>query len=419
MLSIYRSGGRLPEQTPLQCAIMKRPSAVQTFAEPCNRQAMLDGQMDDAATADARERLTSLAKPPGSLGTLEDWAETLCAVQGTLKPAASPQTVLVFCSDHGVKKADEMISPFPASVSQAVFRSLCAGISGTAVLACVAGAHLTVIDVGLDAEVAGVAGASPSISVRHPKVASGTADMRTGPAMDHAQLARALEVGREAVALEVAERGTKVVAVGEVGIGNTTAAAALLAALTDEAPESCCGRGTGLDDAGLEHKQQTVRRACEAHREAIGRMCEEDIAPVFKTAGGRHEQGSLSLISDIKEEVKEAARACEAASRETAREALRRLGGFEIAAMVGAYICAERQGVVAVVDGFISAVAALCAVRMAPECRRAMIFATDLAEEPGATRGGETLAAALGAPRPALRMGLRLGDDRQTFSLLG
>ena len=89
----------------------------------------------------AAERLASLAKPPGSLGTLEDWAATLCTVQGTLTPAASPQTVLVFCADHGVKKADAALSPFPASVSQAVFRSLCAGISGTAVLARAAGAH--------------------------------------------------------------------------------------------------------------------------------------------------------------------------------------------------------------------------------------------------------------------------------------
>ena len=212
----------------------------------------------------AAERLASLAKPPGSLGTLEDWAATLCTVQGTLTPAASPQTVLVFCADHGVKKADAALSPFPASVSQAVFRSLCAGISGTAVLARAAGAHLTVVDVGLDAELVdvgpgcGAGGAPPGVSVRHAKVARGTADLCAGAAMSEEHLAAALEVGREAVAVEVAERAAKVVAVGEVGIGNTTAAAALLALLTGAEPADCCGRGTGLDDAGLEHKQQAA-----------------------------------------------------------------------------------------------------------------------------------------------------------------
>ena len=99
------------------------------------------------------ERLASLAKPPDSLGTLEEWAIVLCRVQKTLEPVAAPASVLVFCADHGVKKADQALSPFPPSVTQAVFRSLCAGISGVAVLARAADAHLTVVDVGIDGEV--------------------------------------------------------------------------------------------------------------------------------------------------------------------------------------------------------------------------------------------------------------------------
>ena len=136
------------------------------------------------------ERLDSLAKPPGSLGLLEEWAAVLCAAQGTLAPAADPATVFVFAADHGVKAADGALSPFPSSVSQAVFRALAAGISGTAVLAESVGAHLTVVDVGLDGDVRGVhAAAGRRIAVTHAKVARGTADCRRAPAMTEAQLA--------------------------------------------------------------------------------------------------------------------------------------------------------------------------------------------------------------------------------------
>ena len=99
--------------------------------------------------AEARRRLASMAKPQGSLGTLEDWAATLCEVQQSLTPEASPASVLVFCADHGCKKADSALSPYPQAVTQAVFRSLAAGISGTAVLTRSAGAFLAVVDIGV------------------------------------------------------------------------------------------------------------------------------------------------------------------------------------------------------------------------------------------------------------------------------
>jgi nicotinate-nucleotide--dimethylbenzimidazole phosphoribosyltransferase len=323
--------------------------------------------------ARARERLASLAKPPGSLGTLEDWAATMCEVQESMAPAAEPASVLVFCGDHGCKKADSALSPFPPAVTQAIFRSLAAGISGTAVLARSAGAGLTLVDVGIDGEVSQVKGSSSDIKVRHQKVCCGTADLRVGPAMDEDALAAALSVGREALAAEAA-CGIRVVCIGEVGIGNTTSSAALLAALTGADAAECCGRGTGLDDDGLAHKTLTVRKALAVHQHAV------------------------ATTQPSEEEV-----------RLQAREALRCMGGLELAAMAGAYMEAARLGIVAVVDGSISAVAALCAVRMDPPCRRAMIFATALAEEPQAGRGGEILEEALNAT-PALRMGLRLGE---------
>jgi nicotinate-nucleotide--dimethylbenzimidazole phosphoribosyltransferase len=326
-----------------------------------------------------RERLASLAKPPGSLGVLEDWATTLCEVQETLNPEAEPATVLVFCADHGCKKADDSLSPYPRAVTQAVFRSLAAGISGTAVLARTAGAALAVVDVGIDGDlscVKGAAEASPAITVRSHKVAMGTADLRHGPAMDEQMIADALKAGAAVVAAEH-KRGVRVVCVGEVGIGNTTSSSALLAALTGKSASECCGRGTGLDDAGLAHKISTVEQALAVHKHAVA------AAP-----------GSNASPEELQVQ---------------AREALRCLGGLEIAAMAGAYMEASQRKMVAVVDGSISAVAALCACRMYPSCRRAMLFATALAEEPSAGRGGEILEQALDAT-PALHMGMRLGE---------
>lgn len=183
-------------------------------------------------TREVSERLASLAKPVGSLGVLESWAVTLCDVQQTLTPSAEPASVLVFCADHGVKKADNALSPFPPSVSQAVFRALAAGISATAVITASVGAHLTVIDVGIDGDVSAVGSGGPGIVVRHSKVAPGSGDLRSGPAMEAEELEAAMRVGAAAVDDEVSSRLSKVVAVGEVGIGNTTSAAALLVALT-------------------------------------------------------------------------------------------------------------------------------------------------------------------------------------------
>lgn len=318
------------------------------------------------------ERLTSLAKPPGSLGLLEEWATVLCEVQCTLTPQVDAVTVIVFAADHGVKRADEKISPFPSNVTQAVFRALAVGVSGTGVLCRSNGAHLTVVDCGVNGDLCSVASpAGSAITVCHAKVSTGTADMRFGPAMTEAELEAALRVGRERVADEAAQRGARCVGIGEIGIGNTTSAAALLATLTGATAAECCGRGTGLDEPGLAHKISTVQAARDFHAAAI--------------AGAGPDAAAA------------------------AREALRRVGGLELAAMAGAFLEAHERRIVAMVDGFISAVAALAAVRMQPACRASMLFATALAEEPRAGRGGEVLAGALEAT-PALQMGLRLGE---------
>ena len=323
----------------------------------------------DAASAKAR--LDALAKPPGSLGTLEHWAATLCTVQRTLTPSADPATILVFCGDHGVKKADGALSPYPPAVTQTIFRALASGMSATAVLTRTNGAFLTVVDVGIDGDVSSVRSKDLALAtVTHDKVAEGTADCRSAPAMDVMTMCRAINVGRVRVAAEVDKRSAKVVGIGEVGIGNTTSAAALLALITRADAAECCGRGTGLDDAGLAHKVDVVRQIVDEHKACVA-----------------------STSSDA----------------EAARTALQLAGGLEIAAMVGAYLEAQEKGVVALVDGFISAVAALTAARLEPKCRAHMLFATALAEEPKAALGGDLLAKALNA-EPALAMGLRLGE---------
>ena len=328
-------------------------------------------------TMEPQEYLDSLAKPANSLGVLEEWAATLCKVQSTLKPKVDSMSILVFCADHGIKKDDFEISPYPQSVTQAVFRALAAGVSGTATLSRSVGAHLTIVDCGIDGDVSDLDkdgkknSLNSHVSVCHNKIAHGTANITGAPAMTEKQLDNALQIGGSCVLQEAQDRKASVVGVGEAGIGNTTIASALLCALTGSNPEACCGRGTGLDEKGLTYKIKRVSEACTCH------------------------QKNFSGISN------EANRT---------REILRCLGGFEIAAMVGAYLKAHDCGVVAMVDGFISAVAALCAIRMQPQCRSNLVFATALEEEPKAPTGGRILAHALGNPQPALSMKLCLGE---------
>ena len=313
----------------------------------------------------ARARLAALCKPPEALGVLEEWAATLCGAQRTLRPSAEAASVCVFVGDHGVKRAMESLSPYPSSATAAIFRALAAGVSCAATLARAQRARLVVVDVGVAGDVSRVVGSAGS-EVAHRKVAEGTRDLRRGAAMDEREVDASLGVGRDVLAAEAA-RGAAVVAVGEVGIGNTTAAAAVLSALTGADAAACVGRGTGLDDDGLAAKVATVRAAVAFHAAEVPGGCFD------------------------------------------AREALRRLGGLEIAAMAGCYLAAPAHGVVCLVDGFISAVAALVAATLSPACRHSMLFATALAEEPSNASGGALLAAALDA-RPALDMALRLGE---------
>lgn len=305
------------------------------------------------AAAKTRARLDALAKPPGSLGRLEDIAVFLAGAQRCFPPSAASPRVVVFAGDHGVAR-DEGVSPYPQAVTGAMVQTFASGRAAVAVLARQAGAELEVVQVGVVPELA--VSAVPGVVVRDENVARGTANLARGPAMTEAQRDAALEVGRRAVQRAL-EAGVDLLCLGEMGIGNTTPAAALAARLLGRPAAELVGPGTGLDAAGVAHKAAVVQRALDR--------------------GGS----------------------------EAPLEALADLGGLEIAALVGAVLAAEEGDLPVLLDGFIVGAAALLAVRHRPEARRVLLPCTRSAEP-----GHAAVLAALDLGPPVLDLGLRLGE---------
>lgn len=296
----------------------------------------------------AQRAMDAKTKPPGSLGGLEDWAVDLAVLKQSLCPRLGRMRVLVFAADHGVSV--EGVSAYPREVTPQMTLNFARGGAAINVLAASAGIDVEAIDVGVDGELGEVE------NLVHARVRRGSRNFLQEPALAPQELEAALAVGRDAVN-RASRDGVGAVGLGEMGIGNTTSAAALLSALTGLDPSETVGRGTGVRGEALDHKRGVVRRALELHREA----------------SGVHEQ-------------------------------LAALGGLEIAAMVGATLEAARQGVAVMVDGFISTVAALVACRLDPEVRPALFFAHRSAEQ-----GHEHALRALDA-RPLLDLGMRLGE---------
>jgi nicotinate-nucleotide--dimethylbenzimidazole phosphoribosyltransferase len=304
--------------------------------------------LDEQAAAGARERQGQLTKPPGALGDLEALAITLAGWQGRVQPSLERVHISVFAADHGV--TEEGVSAFPAAVTAEMIKNFLRGGAAISVLARALDASLEVVNLGTVSE-AVIPGA------RHLPLGPGSANFVKGPAMTQAQLEQALEAGRESVERASAERAQLYIG-GDMGIGNTTAAAALACALLSAKPETLAGPGTGLDERGVAHKVQVIRRALE------------------------HHAGHLK----------------------SARDALQRLGGFEIAALTGAYLRCAQLGLPALIDGFISGAAALAASRMLPGAQRWWLFG-HRSKEPGHA----TILGALEA-RPLLDLGMRLGE---------
>ena len=306
-------------------------------------------KINPAARAAALARQASLTKPPGSLGRLEEVAADLAGMQGSVRPHIERPWIAVLAGDHGV--AAEGVSAFPQVVTQQMLANFVGGGAAVAVLARHVGAHLEVIDAGSLAEV-------PMEGVVWGKAGLGTRNFCSEPAMTEAQCVAALEIGRQAVQRALAGKADLFVG-GEMGIANTTSAAALACALLQLTGGALAGPGTGIDVAGVSRKAGVIDRALTRHAAA----CQEGPEVV-----------------------------------------LRCLGGFEIVALAGAFIAAAQAGLPVLVDGFIATAAALTACRMNPETRAWLLFGHASAE-PGHAYLLDALAA-----QPLLRLGMRLGE---------
>lgn len=305
--------------------------------------------LDMQARDKAQARQQQLTKPAGSLGQLEQLAIELAAMQGSQRPQIERLWISIFAGDHGV--VAEGVSAYPQAVTGQMLRNFVSGGAAISVLARQLGATLEVLDLGTALPL------EPLRGVRHLPIGAGTTNFAQGPAMTAEQLRMALDAGQASVQ-RAREAGSQLFIGGEMGIGNTTSATAIACLLLDCSALELAGPGTGLDSAGVARKAEVVEAALALHRPAIS-------API-----------------DI----------------------LQRLGGFEVAALSGAYLACAQQGITALVDGYICSVAALLAVRLNPACRDWLLFAHSGAE-PGHQRVLKALQAA-----PLLDLGLRLGE---------
>ena len=294
-----------------------------------------------------RAHLDAQARPPGSLGRIEDLAVRLALIRQTLTPCADRATLLVFAGDHGL--TEDGVSRYPSEVTQAMVATLLAGKATANAFARAVGTEVVIIDAGVDADFA----CHPALI--DAKVRKGTRNAALEPAMTLDEVELALERGAEQASAAV-ERGADVVVLGEMGIGNSASAALLMHRLAPAPLKDCVGVGTGHDAAGLAHKLAVLARAAER--------------------------------SDATEPM----------------EVLRQFGGFEIAMMAGAIHAGADRKIPVVVDGFICTAAALAAIRLRPEVREVCIFAHRSAEA-----GHDRMLKALAA-QPLLDLGLRLGE---------
>jgi nicotinate-nucleotide--dimethylbenzimidazole phosphoribosyltransferase len=306
--------------------------------------------------AEHQERLTM---PRGALGRLLELGRQLCAIQETLRPHAEPAAVLVLAADHGI--AAEGVSAFPQEVTAQMVANFRRGGAAINVLARRQRAGLHVLDLGVKGGTALPPDPRPILGADETSLGPGTDNFLRGPSMTREQALRGIDTGRRAVR-ELREReGIRVLALGEMGIGNTTSASALTAALTGASAETVTGRGTGLDEARVQHKTEVVDRALRLH--FPGRA-----GPV------------------------------------TPLDALTAVGGFEIAGLVGAALEAAARRVTVVLDGFISTAAGLLAARMESAARGYFVAAHRSAEP-----GHRILLQALDL-EPLFDLGLRLGE---------
>jgi nicotinate-nucleotide--dimethylbenzimidazole phosphoribosyltransferase len=306
----------------------------------------------DEALRAARRHLDTLTKPPGSLGRLEELAARLVALTGGAPRVARP-VIFTLAADHGV--AAEGVSAYPQSVTAQMVENFLRGGAAVNVLARDCGARVVVADFGVANPIGGRGGIDDAL-VRCA-LGPGTANMTRGPAMTRAQAENAIVSGAR-LALDAIDAGADLVATGDMGIANTTAASAITAALTGEAPDTVTGHGTGVSDEGRRRKVDVVRRALEVNRP--------------------DPRDGLDVLAKV--------------------------GGFEIGGLAGVMLAGAARRVPVVLDGFIAGAAALIAATLAPAAVHAM-FASHRSAEPGHAKA----LAHLGL-EPYLDLGLRLGE---------
>lgn len=282
---------------------------------------------DDLVEARAHERWNQIAKPVGSLGELERLVERIAALTGDEHVDVNKRCVVVLCADNGV--VAQGVSQSGADVTRLIAANAVRGISSINKMCEPVGMDCVPVDMGMFEPL-------PLDGLRDCRIAAGTGDISLGPAMTREQALEAIRVGVELVG-GLADKGYRLVATGEMGIGNTTTSTAMTCAFVGADPSELTGPGTGLSPEGVRHKAEVIRRALDVN------------------------------MPDPSDPL----------------DVLSKLGGFDIAAMCGLFLGGAVHRVPVVIDGFISAVAAYCAWRLRPECKGAML-SSHLSAEPGA-----------------------------------
>lgn len=310
------------------------------------------GRLDEAAAAAAAKRQNQLTKPTGSLGRLESLSVEIAAITGKALPDVDPALILVFAADHGVAW-NRGVSAYPPQVTAQMVLNYAAGGAVVCVLARQANARVAAVDIGVKGEL------PEDGSYIHRRVKSGTNDWTQGPAMTREEAVLAIMAGANVVE-EQAQNGLGLLALGEMGIGNTTTSSALLAALLGVDPEDVTGKGTGVDSAGFARKVAAIKEGLALHRDAV------------------RSKDPVALLAA--------------------------LGGLEIAGVAGAMIAGAALRVPVIVDGFICSVAALVACRICPLLVPYLI-ASHRSEE-----CGQRLALQAMGLSPLFDMQMRLGE---------
>ncbi len=306
------------------------------------------GELHKEPMDTVQRRLDSLSKPLGSLGRLEDIVRKLAGITGEIYPCVDKKAIVIMCSDNGV--VEEGVSSCPKDVTSKVTRNFFRGITGINAFAKHTGSDIVVVDIGVDDDI-------DCEGLVKRKIRKGTWNIAKGPAMTRDEAIKAIEVGISVVG-ELAKKGVNLLGTGEMGIGNTTTSSAVSTVLTNSKAEDMVGRGAGLSDEALRKKISIVKKAIEVNS------------------------------PDLNDPV----------------DVLSKVGGFDIAGLAGCFIGASAYRIPILIDGFISATAALVAVRMEPKVQN-FIFPSHGSAEPGSKKVLEALGF-----EPMLNLKMRVGE---------